>query len=64
MKIESKYVVYELIGILSSDNKALRRIYFNEVENLFNSKEDAISSLVEENMTDEEYLIIKQVYIR
>ena len=66
MEIELKYKVYELNNVMgSSKHKALEEVEFkNWKSNSFDSEEEAIKALLDDEKTYEDYLILKTVYIR
>lgn len=65
MDISKKYVVYELNNVMGSErHKALEKVEFKGFRsNSFESEEEAIEALVEDDKTYEDYVILKQVYI-
>jgi hypothetical protein len=65
MDIHKKYVVYELNNVIGSSNqKTLEKVEFNGWrENSFESEEEAIQALIDDEMTYMEYVILRQVYI-
>jgi len=65
MDIRVKYVVYELNRVMGSDKHlALEKVEFRGItSNWFETEEEAIQALVEDEKTYEDYVILKQVYI-
>ena len=65
MDVRVKYVVYELNRVMGSEKHlALEQITFKGWRsNYFDTEEDAIKALVEDEKTYEDYVILKQVYI-
>mgnify|MGYP003456137577 FL=1 len=66
MVILNKYVVYELNRVMGSEKHlALEMVNFKGfVSNSFDTEDDAIKALINDNRQYEEYVILKQVYIR
>lgn len=65
MDVRVKYVVYELNRVMGSERHlALEKVEFRGItSNWFETEEDAIKALVEDEKTYEDYVILKQVYI-
>jgi hypothetical protein len=65
MDIHKKYVVYELNNVMgSSQHKALEEVEFKGWrQNSFNTEEEAIQALIDDEMTYIDYVILRQVYI-
>ena len=65
MDVQIKYVVYELNRVMGSEKHlALEQVDFKGLtSNWFETEEDAIRALVENEKTYEDYVILKQVYI-
>jgi hypothetical protein len=67
MDIRKKYVIYELNNVMGNDNyKALSEVEFTGDcwrSNSFNTEEDAIQALIDENLTYVDYVILRQIYI-
>jgi hypothetical protein len=65
MEIHVKYVVYELNRVMGSEKHlSLGEVAFKGWKsNYFETEEDAIKALVEDEKTYEDYVILKQVYI-
>lgn len=60
-----KYVVYSFNSILDSVHQSLERVEFNGwVRNEFNSEDEAINALIEDDKTYENFVILKQVILR
>lgn len=66
MDILNKYVVYELNRVMASEKHlALEKVEFKGwVSNSFDTEEEAIQALINDDRQYEEYVILKQVYIR
>ena len=66
MEIVKKYKVYKLNKVLSSsEHKALEEVDFkNGVCNNFDTEEEAIHYLLDDEKTYEDYIILKTVFIR
>lgn len=66
MDILKKYVVYELNSIMNSKNHlALKEVEFKGwVSNNFDTEEEAIQALINDGRYYENYVILKQVFIR
>jgi len=64
MNICTKFVVYELFGIMGSEHCALHLVEFRGwVSNSFETEEDAIQALITDNKLYTDYVILKKVYI-
>jgi len=64
MKIRTKFVVYELFGIMGSEHCALHLVEFGGwVSNSFETEEDAIQALIEDEKIFTDYIILKNVSI-
>jgi len=65
MDISKKYVVYELNNIMGNDNyKALEEISFDGFkQNSFDTEEEAIQALIDDEKTFVSYLILKKIVI-
>ncbi len=65
MDIKKHYVVYELRNVMGNDEyKALSEIRFNNWKtNSFETEEDAIKAMIEDDMKYNDYVILKQIYI-
>lgn len=66
MEIVKKYVVYELNRVMgSAKHLALEKIEFKGwVSNNFDTEEEAIQALINDEKSYEDYVILKQVFIR
>lgn len=65
MNIIKEYVVYKLSNLLGSDELCLKIVEFKGYQNnSFDTEEEAIEALIEDKRTYNEYIILKQVYIR
>lgn len=65
MEIRKKYVVYGLRNILETNALALVEIEFDRyMINSFDTEEEAIQALIEDEKTYQEYLILPNIYIR
>jgi hypothetical protein len=66
MEISKYYVVYELNQVMGSEKHlALEKVEFKgSVFNNFDTEEDAIQALKNDKKSFEEYVILRQVYIR
>jgi hypothetical protein len=66
MEILKKYVVYELNQIMGSEKHlALEKLEFKGwVSNNFDTEEDAIQALINDEKHYEDYVILKQVFLR
>lgn len=65
MEISKKFVVYELNKVLGSDrHKALEMVKFQGWKsNNFDTEEEAIQALIDDEKIYEDYIILKQVYL-
>lgn len=65
MKIIRKYIVYELNNVMGSEqHKALEKVEFSGWKsNSFDTEEEAVQALVEDEKTYEEFVILKEIYI-
>lgn len=65
MTVNKKYVVYELNRVLGSERHlALEKVEFKGwVFNNFDTEEEAIQALINDEKHYEDYIILKQVYI-
>lgn len=65
MTIVKKYVVYELNNVMGSErHKALEKVDFKGWKsNNFDTEEEAIQALVDDEKTYEDYVILRQVYL-
>lgn len=66
MEIVKKYVVYELNQVMGSKKHlALEKVEFKGwVSNNFDTEEDAIQALINDEKHYEDYVILKQVFLR
>lgn len=65
MTITKKYIIYEPNKILGSPSLALEEVKFDGWRpNSFDTEDEAIAALVEEEKTWQDYLIILKVFIR
>lgn len=66
MDILKNYVVYELNPILDSkEYMTLKKVEFKGcIINRFNTEDEAIQALINDEKIFEDYLIIKQIFIR
>ena len=65
MEISKKYVVYELNKLLESSNLTLEKVDFNGwVTNSFDTEEEAIQALINDNKIYSDYYILREVFIR
>lgn len=66
MDILKKYVVYELNQIMGSEKHlSLERVRFKGFSAIgFDTEEDAIQALIDEKKIYQDYVILKQVFIR
>jgi len=66
MDIEIKYVVYGLSKVMGSKGHlALTPVNFDGwVSNNFNTEDEAIQALVEDEKVFQDYVILKQVFLR
>lgn len=66
MDIVKKYVVYELNKVMGSEKHlALEKVEFNGwVSNNFDTEDDAIQALVNDEKNYQDYVILNQVFIR
>ena len=66
MEIVKKYVVYELNRVMGSEKHlALEKVEFKGwVSNNFNTEEEAIQALINDEKHYEDYVILKQVFLR
>ncbi len=64
MEIIKKFVIYELNNVMGNErHKALEKINLNVV-NDFNTEEEAIQALIDDEKKYETYIILMEVYIR
>ncbi len=61
MNIYTKFVVYELFGIMGSEHCALHEVEFRRRANGFDTEEDAIQALIEDEKIFTDYIILKKV---
>lgn len=66
MDVYYEFVVYKLNNLLGNENhKALEKVEFgNTTANSFDSEYRATQALIESGKTYEDFVILKQVYIR
>ena len=66
MDIVKKYVVYELNRVMGSEKHlALEKVEFKGyISNNFDTEEEAIQALIDDEKYYEDYVILKQVYLR
>ena len=66
MDIVKKYVVYELNRVMGSEKHlALEKVEFKGwVSNNFDTEEEAIQALINDEKHYEDYAILKQVFLR
>jgi hypothetical protein len=66
MEIVKKYVVYELNRVMGSEKHlALEKLEFKGwVSNNFDTEEEAIQALINDGKHYEDYVILKQVFLR
>lgn len=66
MEIIKKYKVYELNNVMgSSKHKALEEVEFKGWKsNNFDTEEDAVQALLDDEKIYEDYIILKTVFIR
>jgi hypothetical protein len=66
MDIVKKYVVYELNRVMGSEKHlALQKVDFKGwVSNNFDTEEEAIQALMNDEKHYEDYVILKQVFLR
>jgi hypothetical protein len=66
MEILKKYVVYELNRVMGSEKHlALKKLEFKGwVSNNFDTEEEAIQALINDEKHYEDYVILKQVFLR
>ena len=67
MEIIKKYVVYELYELLGNkDAKVLKEVDFGswKIDNSFDSEDEAIQCLIENDKIYSDYVILKEVFIR
>ncbi len=65
MNIVKKYVVYELNRVMGSERHlALEKVEFKGwVSNNFDTEEEAIQALINDEKHYEDYVILKQVFL-
>lgn len=65
MNINKKYVVYEMNNVMGSKkHKALEKVEFKEWGlNSFDSENEAIQALIDDEKHYEDYVILKQICI-
>lgn len=63
--VHKKYVVYELNNVMGSEkHKALEKVNFRGMKsNNFDTEEQAIQALIDDEKTYEDYFILRVVYI-
>ncbi len=67
MEVDIEYVVYELNRVMGSERHlALEKIEFRDglFTNGFDTEEEAIKALIKDKRHFEDYVILKQVFIR
>jgi hypothetical protein len=66
MDVTEKYVVYKLKNVMGSEeHKALSIVEFDGWRaNVFDTEAKAIQALIDDDMTYEHFVILKQVYIQ
>jgi len=65
MNILEKHVVYKLNKVMGNkDHLALEKVDFKGKSNSFDSEKEAIQSLIDDEKTYEDYVILKTVFIR
>lgn len=66
MEVSKKYVVYELNSVMgSSRHLALEEIQFDSwISNSFDTEEEAIQALIDDDKTYTDYIILKTIHIR
>ena len=66
MDIVKKYVVYELNRVMGSEKHlALEKVEFKGyISNSFDTEEEAIRALIDDEKYYDDYVILKQVYLR
>lgn len=65
MKVHKMFVVYELNNVMGSErHKALEKVEFKDWrQNSFDTEEEAIQALIDDEMEYEKYVILRQIYI-
>ena len=64
MKVSKKYVVYQLVPLLGTDNLTFKKVKFNNsLGNSFDSKKEAIQALIDDGKLYQDYTIMNQTYI-
>jgi len=65
MDIHKKYVVYELNKVMGSESHlALEKVNFKGWKsNSFDTEEEAIQALVDDEKTYEDFVILRQIHI-
>lgn len=67
MKAVKKYVVCKLNPVMGSESHlALEEVQFDNgwTNNSFDTEEEAIQQLIDENRTYQDYIILRKVYIK
>ena len=65
MTINKKYVVYELNNIMGNEQyKSLSKVRFDGWQrNSFETEEEAVQALIDDNRVFENFVILREVYI-
>ena len=65
MNVNKKYVIYELNSVMGCEkHKALERVILSGYKtNGFETEDEAIISLIEDEKTYKDFVILKEVYI-
>lgn len=64
MNIKNKYVAYNLNSVLNSPNLCLEKISFDSWQaNEFDTEEECIKALVKDELTYQNIVILKEIYI-
>lgn len=61
--VTEKYVVFELVNLLGSDKMGLQEVDFYLKSNCFDTEQEAIQALIEQEKFWMDYYILKQIRI-
>jgi len=65
MNVDKKYVIYELNNVMGSQqHKALEKVKLSGWKsNSFETEDEAIQALIDDEKTYEDFVILREVYI-
>lgn len=65
IEISTYYRVYEFVNVLgNAEYKALKEVYFSNGSSQFETEQQAVEALVTNNKTYDNYIILKEFYLR